>query len=146
MNPAVVLAYVATTIESSLISYNGQEYVTYTAHILSEYFSPWAKNGKTQKLLVMEYSEILYQRIYDQAKQSGTGDYCLMSVNHIYSEEMAHLAVWNSFKIKSTEIADLNVTENRFRVLAIMNYYGYDQDQDYVIIHIRSGWEMNKYE
>ncbi len=84
------------------------------------------------------YSSYLYSEILERAEAGDRGSFYLMSKSHILTELLAHLDVWfspvaqwfpNGELYVRSEVATLNVNENRKGVLFLMRFHGYSNGE-----------------
>ena len=119
-------AYYCTEITERNVQSGANIYTTFDAHVDTKLFSQWRYEWKTMMEAVELYSYYLHVRIYQNVQESDSTAFWIMSENHIYSEMMAHCEAWFSLGKGNTEIADLNVDEQRKMVLLLMQWYSYD--------------------
>lgn len=121
-----------TKVTAGSVTKDGETYVTYNADIESERFSTWKNDIKQLKEVTQYYADYLHQRIERKMDQDDADKYWTMSENHIYAETMAHVTIWfySGRLVKSTEIVNLNVDENRPKARVPMWIWGYDPSSD----------------
>lgn len=129
---ANIIATQHTVISKRYVTKDGQNYITYDVSVETKHFSKWENDRRDMMDVTECYAKYVYDLVKAEIEADDGSAYWIMSENHIYSEMMAHIEVWFTLGVDSTEVANLNVDESRRHVRFLMYLNGYNGREEVI--------------